>query len=100
MTVSLIPAGQPHGERQKAEVASQEAGLPTTAPQAPTEIDMPAQPARQATARGQGEFDAIASRSPQSTGQLKQSPDDRVLDVIAASPSPILRDLSKRLRGF
>jgi len=98
MTVSLIPSGQPHGERQKSEVAANEAGLATKAPQAPTEIEM--QPVRQATPRAQGEFDAIQSRTPQSAGQLRQDQDARVIEVLATSSSPVLRDLSNRLRGF
>jgi len=98
MTVSMIPSGQPHGERQKAEVASEEAGLPTTAPQAPSEIEMP-QPIRQATARGQGEFDAIQSRTPSSTGQLKDDQNSRVVAAMEQSPSPVLRDIARRLRG-
>ena len=102
MTVSMIPSGQPHGERQKAEVASEEAGLPTTAPQAPSEIEMPrvGGPIQQASPRGQGEFDAIQSRTPQSAGQLRQTQDSRVIEVLASSPSAQMRDLASRLRGF
>ena len=98
MTVSLIPSGQPHGERQKSEVAASEAGLATKAPQAPTEIEMP-QPVQQATPRGQGEFDAIQSRTPQSTGMLRDDQDSRVVNALELSPSPVLRDIARRLRG-
>ena len=97
MTVSLIPSGQPHGERQKSEVAANEAGLATKAPQAPTEIEM--QPVRQATPRAQGEFDAIQSRTPTSVGQLRADQDSRVLNALDTSTSPALRDLARRLRG-
>jgi len=97
MTVSLIPSGQPHGERQKSEVAANEAGLATKAPQAPTEIQMPV---RQATPRAQGEFDAIQSRTPQSAGQLRETTNSRIVEVLAASPSAQMRDLASRLRGF
>jgi len=98
MTLSLIPPGQPHGDRQENEAAAQEAGLPTRiSQQAPTQIEAPL---RQATPRAAGEFDALQSRTPTSSGQLRQNQDARILDSLATSPSPILRDLSERLRGF
>ena len=101
MTLSLIPRGQPQGDRQTNENAAQEAGLPTKInQQAPSDFSMPQQPVQQATPRQAGEFDALESRTPQGFGQLRQSQDSRVLDVIATSANPILRDLSERLRGF
>ncbi len=98
MTLSLIPSGQPQGDRERNEQAAREAGLPTkVAQQAPS---APSPVIRQATPRTAGEFDALQSRTPQSFGQLRQDQDARFLDVIATSKNPILRDLSQRLRGF
>ena len=101
MTLSLIPAGQPHGDRIKNEEAADAAGLAKKTPQAAPQQDFSlSPPVQQATPREQGEFDALESRSPQSFGQLRQQQDSRILDVLATSPNPILRDLSERLRGF
>ncbi len=101
MTLSLIPRGEPQGDRQENVSAAQEAGLPTKISQeAPSDFSLPPPPMRQATPRQSGEFDALESRTPQGFGQLRQSQDSRVLDVIATSNNPILRDLSERLRGF
>ncbi len=101
MTLSLIPRDQPQGDRQTNVAAAQEAGLQTKISQKPpADFAMPPQPMRQATPRQSGEFDALESRTPQGFGQLRQSQDSRVLDVIATSNNPILRDLSERLRGF
>jgi len=100
MTLSLIPAGQPQGDRQENEAAADAAGLQKKLPQqAPTDLNL-APPVRQATPREAGEFDALESRTPQSFGQLRQTQDSRILDTLATSPSPVLRDLSERLRGF
>jgi len=102
MTVSLIPAGGPHGARQEAEVASKEAGLATKAPQAPTEITAPRPggAVQQATNRERGQFDAIQSRTPQSSGQLRETANSRIVEVLATSPSAQMRDLASRLRGI
>jgi len=96
MTVSLIPSGQPQGDRQTNEAAADEAGLASKMTQAPPQIEL--QPPRQATPRGQGEFDAIASRTPTSAGTLRQDQDARILDEVELSSNPILRDLASRLR--
>jgi len=95
----MIPSGQPQGDRQTNEGLADDAGLASKMTQAPPQIEMP-RPIQQATARSQGEFDAIQSRTPQSSGQLRQSQDSRVLDILDSSSSPILRDLGSRLRGF
>ena len=98
LTISLVPTGQPYGQRQTTETGMAEAGLPLTAPQTP-----PAPPRgelRQPTPRPRGTFDAFASRTPTSVGQLRVDPDSRLLDTLAQSTSPVLRDLAARLRGF
>ena len=101
MTLSLIPAGQPHGDRIKNEEAADAAGLAKKAPQTAPQPDFSlSPPVQQATPREQGEFDALASRSPQSFGQLRQDQDSRVVETLSTSPSPVLRDIANRLRGF
>ncbi len=97
MTVSMIPSGQPHGDRQVNQAAAQEAGLETKTAQAPQKLER-IEPLRQATPRQAGEFDALESRTPQNTGRLRQSQDSRVLKVMETSPSPALRDLARRLK--
>ena len=108
MTISMIPTGQPYGQRQATEAATQEAGLPVTASQTPPQAGPPPMLARPRAAgpistpqpRARGTFDALASRTPSSVGQLRVDPDSRVLDLLAQSPSPVLQDLAARLRGF
>jgi len=41
LTISMIPTGQPYGQRQATEAATQEAGLPVTASQAPPQVGPP-----------------------------------------------------------
>lgn len=95
MTLSMIPSGQPYGKRQETEAATADAGLSKTTAQAraPKKVEraVPQQP---------GGFDALEAMSPTQFGQLRQSQDARVLDVLDQSPSPFLRDLASRLRGF
>jgi len=93
MTLSMIPSGQPYGQRQENEEAAAEAGLSNRVQQAKP------QPIRQAQPRQQGEFDAISSRNPTSSGQLRPDGDSRVVNLLETSPSPALRDLARRLRG-
>ncbi len=101
MTLSLIPRGEPQGDRQENVAAAQEAGLPTKISQeAPTAFSLPPPPISQATPRDTGGFDAIASRTPTSTGVLRDTQDSRVLNALEGSPSPALRDIARRLRGI
>ena len=100
MTLSLIPSGQPQGDRQTNEAAADAAGLQKKLPQqAPTDLNL-APPVRQATPREAGEFDALESRTPQSFGQLRQAQDSRTVQAMEVSNSPALRDIARRLRGF
>jgi len=107
MTISLIPGDQPHGDRLENEEAARGAGLtqtvqqqaPTAAPP-PGQQAGPPQPLQQAQSRQRGQFDAFESRDPTQSGNLRQDRDARVLDALEVSPSPVLRDLAKRLRGF
>lgn len=101
MTLPLVPTGQPYGQRQQTEATMSEADLPLTAPQSPPPVaPPPAGELRTPPPRPRGTFDAFASRTPTSQGQLRADPDSRVLDTLARSPSPVLQDLAARLRGF
>ena len=103
MTISLVPAGQPHGQRQVNEDAADEAGLSKKVGQeAPSVRPVPTVPrqAVKAPSFEQGGFDAFTEASPTQFGNLRSSSDSPMLDVLATSPNAQLRDLADRLRGF
>ena len=70
LTISLVPTGQPYGQRQTTETGMAEAGLPLTAPQTPR----PRGGTAATHPRPRGTFDAFASRTPTSVGQAACRP--------------------------
>ena len=94
MTISMIPTGQPYGQRQDNEAAQAEAGLPNRIRQAP--------PLSRAVPQTQdvGSFDGLTSRQPTQFGNLRETQDSRIIQILETSPSPILRDLARRIRGL
>ncbi len=96
MTLSMVPNKEAGGPpTQEIEAQTAEAGLPQTTSQAPPNFRNLQPP----TPRSPREFDAIESRTPTSTGQLRDDQDSRVLNVLDTSPSAVLRDIARRLRG-
>ena len=96
MSISMVPNKEPGGpQTQEIEAQTAEAGLPKTVGQAPPNFRNLQPP----TPRSPKEFDALESRTPTSSGQLRDTQDSRVLNVLDTSPSPILRDIARRLRG-
>jgi hypothetical protein len=97
MTISLIPNKEPGGpQTQQIEAQTAEAGLSQTVGQAPPNFRNLQPP----TPRSPREFDALESRTPQNSGRLRQDTDSRIIETLAQSPSPQMRDLAQRLRGF
>lgn len=100
MTVSLVPRGQPQGKRQENEAAAAEAGLTQTrALNPPRQLPSVPRAAVQAPPFEEGSFDALAATEPTQFGNLRgeRSP---LLDALAQSPHPGLRDIAQRIRGF
>ena len=93
MTISMIPSGQPYGQRQETEAAQTEAGLPDRVQQAP--------PVSRAVPQTPVEsFDGLATRQPTQFGNLRNTEESRIIGILETSPSPMLRDLARRIRGL
>lgn len=96
--VSLIPTGQPYGQRQETEEAYRQGGIAqtTTVSEGTPSLPTP-QPIQQAQPFD-GQIDAFTMRTPEPGFQLRQDENARMVNLLDSSPSPVLRDLAQRLR--
>ena len=105
MTVSMVPRDRgtaaPGPQRARDEAAMRDAGLQTKVAQQAPAPPKPAPTTPPSSRNAQGDFDALASRTPTQSGNLIQNPQDSpMLTVMEASPNPQMRDLARRIRGF
>ena len=99
MTISLVPSGGEYGDRKRAEDTMSAAGIQQTTRQLePAQAAQPkSRPLQQAQAFDG--FDALASRQPDpSSFQLRDTEESRIVGLLESSPSPLLRDLARRVR--
>lgn len=104
MTLSLIPGHQPTdrpGDVGRRQATARDAGLAVTTQQAPPAAPQPQPPSQPRQRAPQQGFDALASREPTGFGRLRTpNTESEIVASFAASESPALRDIARRIRGF
>jgi len=99
VTIELVPTGQPYGQRQQNEQAMRDANIPRSISETPPK-PQPG-PVRQVSPAQPGDINAFDLRTPDKAqfGRL-QTGDSNLVQVLAASPNPLLRDLADRIRNL